>query len=137
MTANPRKVSPADALAMIGLCVVQVDARIKPVELKKLVNMIALSPLYRQIQDPVQYLSDLDREFSGKEVATVLDLAIESLSPRLRETAYAWACEIVLADRGVSQEEHASLSLLTKKMGLHGELAGKISSVVAILNRTE
>lgn len=131
------QMKPHDAIAVISMCAMQADDRVKPVELKKLANLIALSPLYRHIKDPAEYISELNREFSGADIATVLDRAIESLSPRLRETAYAWACEIVAADLGASQEEHACLSLLVKKMGLHGELAGKIAAVVAILNRKE
>lgn len=137
MTENTKKILPADAIAIICMCAIQADTHIKNVELKKLSSMIALSPLYRHIKNPLEYISSLNTEYSGKEVEKVIDIAIESLTPRLRETAYAWACEVVMADFGVSQEEHACLGLLVKKMGLHGELAGKISAVVAILNRKE
>lgn len=131
------QMKPQDAIAVISMCAMQADERIKPVELRKLATLITLSPLYRHIEDPAAYISELNREFSGADIEKILDRAIESLSPQLCETAYAWACEIVSADLGASQEEHACLSLLVKKLGLHGELAGKIAAVVAILNRKE
>jgi len=135
MAKNTRKILPEDAVALICMCAIQADTRIKPVELKKLVHMISLSPLYKHINDPVEYISGLNREFSGQEVEKIIDDCIDSMAPSLRETAYAWAYEAVMADSGVSQEEHVCLTLLVKKMGIHGDLAGKIGTVVAILNR--
>lgn len=135
MDTKTGQLSPPDAIAAICMCAMQSDSKIKPVEVKKLASMIAMSPLYRSVEDPIGYLSELNRSLGGTEVGGVLERSIEALSPSLRETAYAWACQIVAADQGFSQEEHACLSLLVKKMGLHGELAGKIAAVVAILNR--
>jgi hypothetical protein len=77
----------------------------------------------------------LNHDYFGSDVETIMDAAIEVLSPPLRETAYAWACEMIQSDLVVSQEEHTYLDLLVKKTGIHGELAGKIAAVVAILNR--
>lgn len=137
MTENTNEISPPDAIAIICIWAIQADMRIKTSELKKLASIIALSPLYRHVENPVEYISCLNNKFSGQDIEQLLNSAIEVLTPRLRETAYAWACEVVVADLGVSQEEHACLGLLVKKLGLHGELAGKILAVVAILNRKE
>ncbi len=135
MTNNTRKLLPEEAIALICMCAIQADTRIRSTELKKLTYMIALSPLYRHIKDPVEYISSLNREFSGQEVEKIINDAIDALSPSLCETAYAWAYEIVMSDLGVSQDEHVYLNLLVKKMGINGNLAGKIGVVIAILNR--
>ena len=137
MDKQTSKMSQADALLLICLCAIQVDERIKAVELRKLVHIISLNPMYSHIKDPLEYLSALNKKFFDYEIGEVIDESIGVLTQPMRETAYAWACEVVIADSGVSQEEHTFLKLLVKKMGLHGELAGKISAVVAILNRKE
>ncbi|MBF0300950.1 MAG: hypothetical protein HQK51_19740 [Oligoflexia bacterium] len=100
-------------------------------------HMISLGPIFSHINNPVEYLESLNKNYSGNEVEKIMDAAIEVLSSSLRETAYAWVYEMVLADSGFSQAEHTYLNLLVKKMGIHGELAGKIAAVVAILNRKE
>jgi len=129
------KISKEDAISLISLCAIQVDEHIKTVELEKLVHMISLSPLFKNVKNPIEYLSTLNSTFFGNEVGVIMDNAIEALPQALRETAYAWACEIVMADSEISQEEHTYLNLLVKKMNIPGELARKISSVVSILNR--
>ncbi|MBF0207069.1 MAG: tellurite resistance TerB family protein [Oligoflexia bacterium] len=137
MNNQRNQLSIEDAIALLCLCAIQVDEKIKVMELKKLISMISLGPIFSHIKNPVEYLESLNKNYSDNEVEKIMDAAIEMLPSSLRETAYAWAYEMVLADSGVSQAEHTYLNLLVKKMGIHGELAGKIAAVVAILNRKE
>ncbi len=48
----------------------------------------------------------------------MLDLIAQSMPERLREMAYALACEIAAADGKVSQEEARILEMVRHKLGL-------------------
>jgi hypothetical protein len=48
----------------------------------------------------------------------VLDALSQAVPERLRETAYALACEIAAADNRVTQEEARILELLRHRLGL-------------------
>ena len=56
----------------------------------------------------------------------VLDLIAESLSGRLRETAYALACEIAAVDQHLSQEEIRLLELLRHRLQIGRLVAAAI-----------
>lgn len=55
---------------------------------------------------------------SDEGLENVLDIIARSLPERLRETAYALACEIAAADGKVSQEEARILEMVRHKLGL-------------------
>ena len=51
-------------------------------------------------------------------LTTVLGLARDQLSPKLRETAYALAVEVAAADLAVGKEELRFLAILRDTLGL-------------------
>ena len=55
---------------------------------------------------------------SDEGLETVLDMIAQSLPDRLRETAYALACEIAAADGKVTQEESRILEMIRHKLDL-------------------
>ena len=55
---------------------------------------------------------------SDRGMDTVVELARDALSPNLRETAYALACDIAAADGRVSPEEARLLELLRHRFDI-------------------
>lgn len=55
-----------------------------------------------------------------------LDIIEAALPPRLRETAYALACEIAAADERVEVEERRMLQMLQQKLGIDRLVASAI-----------
>ena len=67
---------------------------------------------------------DLLREDNGLKHAA--RLIRESLEPRLRETAYALACEVVAADRSVAQDSLSMLAFVREELNLDALLTAAI-----------
>jgi hypothetical protein len=66
---------------------------------------------------------------------TLLEMSIRALPPKLYQTAFAVAVDIVLADGLVNKEEKDFLYMLQKKLQIETELATKIIEVIVIKNR--
>jgi tellurite resistance protein len=67
---------------------------------------------------------DLLREDDGLKHAA--RLIRESLEPRLRETAYALACEVVAADRSAAQDSLSMLAFVREELNLDALLTAAI-----------
>jgi tellurite resistance protein len=66
---------------------------------------------------------------------TLLERAAEGLPEELRETAFANACDLVLADGVVEDEEKKFLSQLTRVLGISGDQALTIARVMVVKNK--
>ena len=73
---------------------------------------------------------------NGEEgLDTVLGFVGEALPPKLIETAYAIACEIVAADNEATQEELRLLEIIRHRLGVERLTAAAIERGIAALNR--
>ena len=70
-----------------------------------------------------------------KGVETLIDGCVESIPDALRETAFANAVDIVLADGVVEQDEKAFMEMVRKKLRIPNELALEIVSVMVARNK--
>lgn len=68
-------------------------------------------------------------------VEVLIERAVEALPEELCETAFAGACDVVLADQGVEEDEKEFLHDLRMKLGIDREQAQKIFKVIAVKNR--
>ncbi|WP_293167026.1 tellurite resistance TerB family protein [Okeania sp. SIO2C9] len=68
-------------------------------------------------------------------VDTLLNTAIASIPHDLKETAFAMATDIALADGEVTEEEEALLNQLYSALGISEEIAIKIIDVMIIKNK--
>jgi len=91
------------------------DADMTDAELKTISETVRFLPVFRgfdlnELTDVASECTDLLSDEDGLDKAIV---AIKkSLPPRLRETAYAVACEVAAADGKATQEELRMLELL-------------------------
>lgn len=91
------------------------DADMTDGELATIAETVRFLPVFRGFD--INHLTDVARECTallGDEdgLDRLIDLVKASLTPRLRETAYMLACEIVAVDGRASQEELRMLELL-------------------------
>ena len=126
-----------EAIVLTAISALKADKKIKMKELKTISALMTLNPLYESIVNYRNYTIKLSNQYAESETDLIIDEVSECLSPKMRETAYAWACAIVMADAGAGQEEHAFLKLLMKKFKINGSLAGKISAVASMFGRKE
>ena len=70
-----------------------------------------------------------------KGVDTLIDHAVEALPPELRETAFANACDIVLADGVVEDDEKEFLDKLQGKLDIPDDEAVTIVRVMVVKNK--
>ncbi|MBN2125521.1 MAG: TerB family tellurite resistance protein [Deltaproteobacteria bacterium] len=68
-------------------------------------------------------------------MTSALDLAGKALTPALKETAFAWATFVVLADGWVAEDEMQFLKNLMERFKIQEEQAKKIIEVAQIVNR--
>jgi tellurite resistance protein len=68
--------------------------------------------------------AELLRQEDGLDLAC--DMIAEALSPRLRETAYALACDVAAADGALAQEEANLLELLRRRLSIDRLVAAAI-----------
>ena len=68
--------------------------------------------------------AELLRQEDGLDIAC--DMIAEALSPRLRETAYALACDVAAADGTLAEEEANLLELLRRRLSIDRLVAAAI-----------
>ena len=110
------KISPQAALIYTMVLAAAADREMTDGELRAIEEMIVFLPAFREFEiASIAGIASDCTDLLAKE--TGLDIAFRrikaALPPgRLRETAYALACDIVAADGVVSQEELEFLELL-------------------------
>jgi hypothetical protein len=65
-----------------------------------------------------------------------IDRAVESLPEELKETAFAWAADVIMADGVLPDESREFIWELAAKLSVGSEIAAEIIKVMAIRNRT-
>jgi tellurite resistance protein len=112
MTAT---LNPHSALIYVMVVVSAADARMSDAELHAIGDSVRLLPAFRGFRDdkiiPVaRECAAILQEREGLEA--VIGLVKESLTPSLRETAYALALDVALAESPVLPEENRVLQRL-------------------------
>ena len=112
-------IDPHSALIYTMVLVSAADREMSDSELRAIGDIVKQLPVFRDFdaanlastaQDCAEALN------TPKGLDRVLDRIVEGLPSRLRETAYALACEIAAADGKASQEELRLLELLRHRL---------------------
>ena len=127
--------TPADAIMAVAILAVASDGKLKKKEIDNLKEILISNPLFDKVEDAGEYMGCIAAAIVAEGRDSVLEASADLLSRSLRETAYAWAVYMVATDRKFVKPEHRLLEALRKKLGLHGELAGKINAVIPMLGR--
>ncbi len=135
--APPKELRPADAFVGILMCATACDRRIADAEAADLFSITDRMQLFKGLSDDdwdamIQHLGNrLER--SGLE--STLDACAAALPEEMRDCAFANACDLILADGVVEEEEKEFLEMLQKKLAIDGDAAVGIVEVMMIKNK--
>jgi uncharacterized tellurite resistance protein B-like protein len=122
---NYEPLSPQDALVAVMMAVAAADERLTDSEMVSISAIIDLLPVFRDYdKDRLSLVSgvvmDLFEEEDG--IDALVGLVAQALPDRLRETAYALACDVAAADGQIAQSEARLLEILRQDLRV-GRLA--------------
>ena len=109
------------ALIYTMVTMIAVDATIGNAELARIGRLVQTLPAFsgfdpERLTHVAQECGEILQEDTGLQ--TVLALIREGLPPVLRETAYALAVEVAIADRNIAREEIRFLAMLRDTLKL-------------------
>ncbi|MEE4235439.1 MAG: tellurite resistance TerB family protein [Anderseniella sp.] len=109
------------ALIYTMVTMIAVDAKIGNAELARIGRLVQTLPAFsgfdpERLTHVTQECGEILQEDTGLQ--TVLALIREGLPPVLRETAYALAVEVAIADRNIAREEIRFLAMLRDTLKL-------------------
>jgi hypothetical protein len=136
-SAGKVDLSPAEAFASIALVAIAADGYLADQEGEDMSLLLSRMKLFNNYRGEALHrmldtlLDRLKREGPGQLVAK----AKVCLPADLRETAFAIATDLILADRTVTQQEQAFLDDLYRILELPEQLALQIVQVMTIKNR--
>ncbi|NEQ30031.1 MAG: tellurite resistance TerB family protein [Leptolyngbya sp. SIO4C5] len=129
--------SPAEAFAAVALVAIAADGYLSEQEGREMTMVLARMQLFRSFSTDVMHrlfdklLGLLKQQGPGK----LINLAKASLPEELRQTAFAIATDLVLADGTVTPQEQAFLDDLYRILEIPGDTALQIVQVMTIKNR--
>lgn len=129
---TPLTFTPPQALATAAIMAALADGKLGPNEIERLRLMMREQPLLARERDAEEFIAERAGVTAAHDEAALLEACRAALSPRLRETAFAWAAQIVQEDGSLHQQEHAFLERLRAAFDIPGPLAAKIRVVTAI-----
>jgi tellurite resistance protein len=116
-----RTISIHNALIYVMVTIAGVEGHLGDRELKAIGHIVKQLPIFRtfdadKLTHVAQECGEILQDKEGLEA--VFGLVAESLTPKLRETAYALAVEIAASDLAVGKEELRFLAMLRDHLGL-------------------
>lgn len=129
--------SPAEAFAAITLAAVASDGYLADDEARGISAALSRMKLFRSYSNDVmgRLFDKLLGILRQDGINTLFNAAKESLPQDLRETAFAVATDLVLADGTVTEEEQNFLNDLYQALGISSEIALQIVQVMSIKNQ--
>jgi tellurite resistance protein len=114
-------ISTEQALIYTMVTMSGVEGKINAIEIQEIRQLVNTLPIFRDFDEHrlmlvAQEAGDILAEPEGLQ--TVLGLVKETLSPKLRETAYALAVEVAASDLAVGKEELRFLAILRDALEL-------------------
>ena len=131
------KLSSQEAFAGVLLGASACDGHIADDEVQGLMTALFRMNLYKRFTD--KHYSQMFNKLLGvlkkKGVDVLVDACTEALPGELRETAFANACDIVLADGIVEPDEKEFVDNLQRKLGIANETALEIVQIMVVKNK--
>jgi uncharacterized tellurite resistance protein B-like protein len=128
--------NPQQALMTIVVAAVKADGHVSDDEIRRIRALCLLNPLFStnstEQDNAILRFADNTTHQLGDQAVT---LAAAALPPALRETAFAYACDMVLADGIVTADEERTIIDLTEKLQVSEELARAIVTTTLLRNR--
>jgi len=126
------------AVMTIVIAAIKADGNVSDEEVGRLRSMCARSPLFSaNSKEEDDAVIDFALNVSDQLGTDAVKKAAEALTPELKETAFAFATEIVLADSMVGEKEEAFISQLAGVLGVSDDLGRAVIQVTMIRARGE
>ncbi|MFW9853692.1 MAG: tellurite resistance TerB family protein [Candidatus Thorarchaeota archaeon] len=137
LRAKELKLSTEEAFLGIALSSVAADDVINQVEINSMIHTLGRMRAFRRFHpnQVVDMLNRFQNIIRREGIGTIVDSAKNSLDHNLKETAFAVAVDIVLADGIVDTKEKEFLERLQESLDISDNLAKKIVEVMIIKNR--
>jgi tellurite resistance protein len=138
MLARPG-LDPQEALVCTMVLVAAADGGVTDREIGTMTMLVQTLPIFRDFStDRLEVATDaavrlLDETDGLNHAASLIRAALE---PRLRETAYALACEVLASDLEVGQDSLRMLEFLMGELDLDSLVAAAIERGVRVRQRT-
>lgn len=128
---------PHEGFAGILLAASACDGHIAEEEVQSLFTMMTRMKMYQRYTDKNwnTLMNRLLGLLKRKGVEELLDKSVEALPPELKATAFANACDIVLADGVVEDDEKEFLNKLQNQLELPDDEAVTIVRVMVLKNK--
>jgi hypothetical protein len=135
--ASARELTPQEAFAGILLAASVCDRHLAEEELRGLFTITGRMKLFQGTTEPQwkALIDTLHRIHKHDGAEKLLDRCTAALPEELRACVFANACDIILADRDVEDEEKEFLDQLQKKLNLDGDTALTIVEVMVVKNK--
>ncbi|MGD8775749.1 MAG: tellurite resistance TerB family protein [Syntrophobacterales bacterium] len=126
-----------DALLTIAVCAAGVDEEYSSEETDRIFALAVANKMFRNEAETVERrVFHLINSISGGDRRAALDRAVKSLPEEMKETAFAWAIDVLMADGFLADESKEFVGQLAAKLSVDSEIASEIIKVMAIRNRT-
>jgi len=126
------------AIMTIVIAAIKADGNVSDDEVGRLRSMCARSPIFSaNSKDEDDSIIDFALNVSDQLGANAIAQAAEALKPEMRETAFAFATEMVLADGMVGAKEEAFISQLAEALGVSEETGRAVILVTMIRGRSD
>ena len=133
----PQAFGPQEGFAGLLLAASACDGHIADEEVQSLVTILGRMKLYQHVP-PHKFSSMMDRLLGVLKrggPSKLVEMAIPAVPPEMRETAFANACDIVLADGVVESDEKEFIDELLLKLELDSKRAKTIVQVMVYKNQ--
>ncbi|MDZ8024639.1 MAG: tellurite resistance TerB family protein [Nostoc sp. DedQUE11] len=127
----------AEAFAVIVLMATAPDGYLSVEQANSITRVLSRTKLFKSYPHEMikSLLDKILSIFQGDHFNTLFNAAKDSLSQDLRESAFAVATDLVLAEGTVAEEEKNFLNDLYQALGVSRETAIQIMQVILIKNR--
>lgn len=132
-----KRLTSQEAFAGMLLGASACDGHIADDEVDSLITILVRMKLYKRY-DPKQFNQTLNKLFGvvkKKGVEFLIDGCVEALPDELRETAFANACDIVLADGVVEPDEKEFIEMIRTKLKIQKQQALEIVQIMVVKNK--
>jgi len=123
------------ALIYVMIMVSASDNKMKDIELSRIGSIVKRLPIFQDydVTRLPQTAEACAETLAGENgMNHALDAAAASLSPTLRDTAYALALEVAAADRRLNPEELSILQLISEHLDIDPDTASALEKSVSI-----
>jgi tellurite resistance protein len=133
------KPSPQEALIYLMVIVSASDRDMADAELARIGAIVRTLPVFSGFEQArtLEVAQDCQKLLADEEVGLkgILTLIHDALSPELRETAYALAVDVAVADRSLNPEEHRMLDIVKERFELERPVVNAIERAASIRHR--